>query len=156
MGARTLHRNLNELLHYVPATGIIYRIKAAGRLKAGSRVGTLGVGGYRWVRLAEGNVLEHRLIWYLMMGEWPIVQLDHRNNIRCDNRWINLRLATSQQNNINRMVSERGSKGVFTSRDKYRAQIGRMYLGIFGTKFEAQLAYNNKAIELFGEYARLP
>lgn len=74
----------------------------------------------------------------------------------------NCRFVTLQQSNFNRgkkltRVSE--YKGVYPSPKKWYSRITKegkdYYLGIFTTKEEAALAYNEKAKELFGEFACL-
>lgn len=91
------------------------------------------------------------------------VFVDHCNRDKLDNRRINLRICTKQQNNMNK-ITEYGSskyKGVGFKKDinKWRAyiQIDRkfIHLGYFRTETECALAYNKKATELFGEFACL-
>jgi hypothetical protein len=51
-----------------------------------------------------------------------------------------------------------GYKGVSRSRNRWESYITfnnkKKHIGQFDTKEEAALAYNNMALELFGEYAR--
>ena len=88
--------------------------------------------------------------------------IDHKNRDKTDNRKTNLRIATNQQNNINRGTprnSTTGVKGVSKSKngEKYVAQIGKdgrvIYIGTYDTIEEARQARNKKEIELFGEFA---
>lgn len=81
-----------------------------------------------------------------------------------DNTLGNLRLCKKQQNEFNTKVrsdNTTGYKGVSfsKSKNKYRSYINKdghyYHLGYFNTKEEAALTYNQKAISLFGEYARL-
>jgi hypothetical protein len=83
-----------------------------------------------------------------MTGEWPHEDMDHRNGVRDDNRWVNLREATSAENHQNRAVrSNSGLMGVSWKANckKFEASImsrGRqMYLGQFDDKHEAHAAY---------------
>jgi hypothetical protein len=113
--------------------------------------------------IAEEKVLMHRLIMNAPKG----LQVDHRNNVGIDNRRSNLRLCNQTNNQANRFLdkdSTSGYKGVTLKKDKMRnkpwfAQInheGRHYsIGYFFTKEEAAKAYNAKAKELFGDFARL-
>lgn len=76
----------------------------------------------------------------------------------------NLRVVTPSQNMANRRLNrdnKSGYKGVSwkTSDKKWRACIGfqrsKIHLGLFTDKHEAARAYNAKALELFGQYARI-
>ena len=91
-------------------------------------------------------------------------QVDHINGNTLDNRKENLRLCTNQQNQWNSKRNKNntsGYKGVsYRKKHKvYRATINyndkQIYLGTYKTKEQAALAYNKKAIELYGEYAYL-
>lgn len=99
-----------------------------------------------------------------LMGNSNGLFVDHINWDRSDNRRANLRWATKSQNAINSglsKVNKTGFKGVsfHKLRKKYRARIkfnGReIHLGLFVSPEEAAKAYNQKATELFGEYAFL-
>ena len=90
--------------------------------------------------------------------------VDHINRIGLDNRKENLRIATRSQNQQNRRSRRNTSsqyKGVsWTKRDKrWQAKIGHkrkvICLGDFTCEHQAALAYNEKATELWGEYALL-
>jgi HNH endonuclease/AP2 domain len=90
--------------------------------------------------------------------------VDHINNDPRDNRVVNLRWCTHQQNSRNRRKtkSETTSKFKGVTYDKqskvWRVQIKcgkNIYLGCFKTEEEAGRVYNQKALELFGEFAKL-
>jgi hypothetical protein len=90
-------------------------------------------------------------------------EIDHRNTIRSDNRWKNLRAVTRTQNNANlpRLKSNTsGFKGVYfcqnTSRWRARVHMHNkmMCLGRFDTPEEAHAAYAVAAKKYFGEFAR--
>jgi len=90
------------------------------------------------------------------------LEVDHKDGNGLNNQKDNLRLCTRQQNAQNvKKKDGRDYKGVSTTRNpnKFRAYIKkdkRFYsLGYYNTRLEAALAYNKKAIELFGEYANL-
>lgn len=111
-------------------------------------------------RVAKSNptVYMHRLIMKCPKGEY----VDHINGNGLDNRKINLRICSNAENSRNRTSKNpSGYKGVFyvESSKKWLAKITFNYksiwLGRFKTKNEAALAYNNKAIELFGKFAKL-
>jgi hypothetical protein len=104
----------------------------------------------------------HRIIFYLQNNLDPnCYQVDHKIH---DDNTGELRLATHQQNHFNRrscIGSSSKHKGIsWHIKDKrWEARIGfngqNIYIGKYLNEEEAALAYNQKAIELFGEYAFL-
>lgn len=105
-------------------------------------------------------ILERSLERSLLEGEVS----DHINGNPLDNRRVNLRLATKAQNAMNRGInanSKSGYKGVshHKSSGRWNAMIGingkQKSLGYFNTPEEAAQAYNESALELHGEFARL-
>lgn len=90
-------------------------------------------------------------------------EVDHKNGNPLDNRKVNLRLCTKQQNQFNKANQPHSSKykGVFyyQSRKKWVASIRinrkSKFLGYFHNEIDAGLAYNLAAKELFGEFAWL-
>ena len=100
----------------------------------------------------------HRVILSLEQGDSAV---DHKNGDGLDNRKTNLRLATPSQNNMNKL-GRRGStskyKGVSLcggGSKKWRARIKHDSLGRFENEVEAALAYDEKAQQIFGEFAKL-
>jgi hypothetical protein len=91
----------------------------------------------------------------------PGMDVDHINGNGLDNRRCNLRPATRSQNNMNR-AKRRGVskfKGVSPKRGKWRAYLktGKKQhnLGVFESEYDAARAYDVKAKEMFGEFARV-
>jgi len=90
--------------------------------------------------------------------------LDHINGDTLDNRACNLRAVTKSQNAMNRNTSNIG-KSKFKGVNKpdnaktWRATIAqsgkKIHIGCFATEEEAARAYDKKAKEIFGEFARL-
>ena len=89
---------------------------------------------------------------------------DHINGNGLDNRRNNLRTCTNAENLQNRPKQKNntsGFKGVFLNKltGKWEARIysrkTRTYIGLYKNKIDAANAYNEKATELFGEFARL-
>ncbi len=101
--------------------------------------------------------LMHRMIMNPPKG----MLVDHKNLYGLDNHRANLRNATHQQNCVNhgRAPGVSGFRGVTPNGDKWQAKIWdhgkRRHLGIFDDPAEAARAWDRKAIELYGEYARL-
>jgi hypothetical protein len=88
---------------------------------------------------------------------------DHRNRNTLDNRKENLRIATKQQNGRNRSkikVTQSRYKGVSLQEcnKRWLASISimkkRISIGWYDSEIEAAKAYDAKAKELFGEWAR--
>jgi hypothetical protein len=134
-----------------------------------------GLGIHKWSLGANGYAIGccyiegkkvytsmHRLI----MGVDSNHFIDHRNHNKLDNRLDNLRIATHSTNQANK-VSTGGSskyKGVqrmkrVRTADLWRARIKVhgvwFYLGNHLTERDAALAYNEAAIQYFGEFALL-
>lgn len=130
------------------------------RRLAGTEAGTIHK-NYRYVKVDQKKYAVHRVIWKLAYGNIPDdMQIDHIDGDGLNNKLDNLRLVTNQQNQLNRKVNKgRKYKGVYKSRDKFKAEImteeGRLYIGVYGTPEDAARAYNEAAKEHHGEYARL-
>jgi hypothetical protein len=85
----------------------------------------------------------------MQTGEWPANHVDHKNGVRNDNRWCNLRDVTRSVNSQNQRHAPAGSKtglfGVQVDRNKFRARIivtgTRHGLGSFESAEEAHQAY---------------
>ncbi len=106
-------------------------------------------------------VFMHREILGLKNGDKR--ESDHRNHNGLDNQQSNLRIATVQQNQANQLKT-RGKnkyKGVHQNKNyhSWQARIhglgGNGYIGSFPTEIAAAKAYDQKANELFGEFACL-
>lgn len=126
---------------------------------AGKLAGTVRVKGYFYVRIDSKRFAVHRVIWKIMTGEDPGAEVDHRNRDRSDNRWHNLREATSRENKLNRAT--RGvlqMKGVTRlPNGKYVAQATdnsrkNTHLGCFDTAEAAHEAYASFIRPLRGDF----
>ena len=129
---------------------------------------------YRW-RIAKPGKKEYRTVVGIVDGEsWMMhrylmkdqltdgVLVDHINRNPFDNRRSNLRLCNIRENSCNLKPKNRlGVKGIcFITRNKFEAKIQnadkkRLHLGVFDTMKEATDVYDEKAKELFGEFAYL-
>lgn len=164
-------QELRELLHYDPDTGIFTRIKIVApqsRIRVGDVAGSKNHDGYWRIKLGgrAGRVYgAHRLAWLYMTGKWPEVEIDHIDLDPSNNRWSNLREANRSTNIANtrrRSDNTSGFKGVYRGEGKarpWRAEISlhkkRIFIGAFETMEEAKAAYDARAIEHYGEFARL-
>lgn len=107
------------------------------------------------------QVFMHRMI----MGDTKGLYVDHMNRDPLDNRRENLRVATHSQNLVNRKFYKgKTDIGVYKNDPKkenshwyfHVSLNGKTHKGFgFKTKEEAMQARNKKAIELYGEFARL-
>jgi hypothetical protein len=119
---------MKKVLRYYPRKGVCVWLARRGKVAPGTRAGSRHWTGYRYVTVFGVAYPEHHLAWLYMSGVFPIAQVDHRNRIRDDNRWCNLRPATSKQNNENaslRRDNVSGTRGVSwdTTQRKWRAYI---------------------------------
>lgn len=159
---------IDRNITYDPHTGILF--------KKGKKYGTIAKRGtssyiqlnmfldtmYEGCRLSY-MVFGHQLAWYLAYKEWPSMFIDHIDGDGTNNKLTNLRLVTSAQNMSNQRKTKKKTssqyKGVTRRKNSYRAYVTfqrkRFNLGSYHSEIEAAKAYNAKATELFGEYARL-
>lgn len=119
--------------------------------------------GYVFVDKQINHVRKRYYLHREIMNAPNDMVVDHINGNPLDNRRPNLRICTASDNARNRRKPSNGKlskyKGVQPRMGKYEASIGRgdsyVYIGTFETEVEAAIAYNQKAIEVFGEFARL-
>lgn len=105
----------------------------------------------------------YQVAWFLHYKTWATQSIDHIDGNRKNNSVNNLRLATPFQNSANSRKTKSDTisqyKGVSKNSRKWRAYIHNDYktihLGYYETELEAALAYDVKAIELFGQFACL-
>ena len=109
----------------------------------------------------------HRYI----MNALPGTEVDHRNNDGLDNQKHNLRITTRSGNarNLPKVRYFKGHapssryRGVWRAENRWAAQISTrkdnirtvFYLGVFSDEIDAAKAYDRKAREIFGDFARL-
>lgn len=96
------HERLKEILSYDPETGIFrWKLKISKKNNIGDIAGSLGIKGYIKICIASKYYRANRLAWFYMTGEWPKNIVDHKNRIRNDDRWINIRDFTHKENSSN-------------------------------------------------------
>jgi hypothetical protein len=104
------------------------------------------------------NVFMHRLILKTPKGLF----VDHRDRNGLNNQKDNLRNCTNQQNMQNRKISYKnkyGYKGIqLVKSGRWIAHISvngtNQHIGTYDTPEQAARAYDNKAVEIYGEFAR--
>lgn len=132
------------------------------RLLKGRLFGLYGHGNHFYARVGIENhwIPIHKLVCPSPKGYYT----DHINGNQFDNRRQNLRVCDPSQNAANRgrpkhtdYIHTSKYKGVHkkSANRGWSAAVKRIHLGTFKTEIEAAQAYNQKAKELFGEYARL-
>lgn len=137
------------------------RMKIFNTKFSGKVAGNLGCHGYLGIRFTDyGLIPNHRIAFCIHHGYIPTM-IDHVNGNKADNRIVNLRPATSSQNNMNR-VSSRNRSGVigvsFDSRTQtWRAQITinktPQNIGRFKNMIDATAARKNAEMHHHGEFA---
>jgi hypothetical protein len=145
---------LKQILSYDPETGDWMWL--AGR-REGFVAGSTTIEGYRYINIGGKKYRASRLAYLYMTGKWPEHEVDHKNRIRNDERWVNLREATHQQNCINRKskthslprgVNKRGV--LFEASCKIKGK--RHYLGLYSTPERAHEAYKEFRMKNHGDY----
>mgnify|MGYP001564016014 CR=1 FL=1 len=119
-----------------------------------------GVLGYaRMMERVDGKkvyTFMHRLVLKAKKG----TRVDHKNGDTLDNRKINLRFCTHAENLANvkrRKTSSAPYKGIQKRKSKkpmWAAFLKKEYLGQFPTPELAALAYDKRAKEVYGEFAK--
>jgi len=141
---------LREVLSYDPETGEFTRAITLRKWKSGQRAGSLNkVTGYIYIMVDGYSSTGHRLAWLYMTGNWPIGSIDHKDGVRSNNRFANLRDVQHLVNMQNRQRAQTDNKlgilGVTHRRGRYRATLKHLgksiYLGDYKTAEEAHAAY---------------
>lgn len=125
---------------------------------------------WKWLYITSGYAVRRHMVnkrqratsmHRLIMGFPDIMEVDHINGNKLDNRRCNLRLATTSQNQQNRTVTPHTSifKGVTRSKWGWKSTImvrGKsVHLGYHATQRIAADVYNLAAIRYFGEFCHL-
>lgn len=153
---------LREVIIYNPDTGEFrWRISRPG-CSAGRLAGTIKPEGYRQIEIDGRLYRGARLAVLYMTGEWPPAGklVDHRNGVRDNDRWKNLRIATYSQNARNRRATTAsGRVGVYPAKGgRWTAAIwldGRnRNLGTHESMSAAAAVREAAERRYFGDYSR--
>lgn len=152
---------LRQYFHYEITSGRLFRI-GYSKHRGVSHATTIREivpntpHGYGIVRFKGQLYKAHRIIWVLVTGADPgNMEIDHIDRNTRNNAWHNLRLATSEQQALNRKVrrdSTTGLRGVINTGKGYQAKIQRKgiraHLGTFASAEAASFAYREAASNL--------
>ena len=163
---------VKELLHYEPATGVFVWKKRGPHLFANEAdmrkwnnkwadkpAGSISSGLRVDVSVLKRNVRAHRLAFVYMTGSAPAL-IDHIDGNPFNNAFENLRAADRGQNKANsKPAKQRRFKGVYARPNgTYDAAIRyankTQHLGNFRNPEDAASAYDAKAIEVHGAFAK--
>jgi hypothetical protein len=125
---------LKEVLNYNHCTG---EFSPRNGVHRGRSIGSLDQG---YIRITVDNraYRAHRLAFLYMMGSFPEGLIDHKNGLRSDNKWLNLRECTHTQNRLNvKRQKKTGYKNVHWDKK---------------TKCWLVKLQKNKRVEYFGYY----
>lgn len=168
-----VHLRILHAVHSLPVRNVVWRF--ADRLEV-----AVGDGRRFIVDLDAADLIEKHVWWApkgyactkvegktvplhrMLMNPPALLYVDHANGNTLDNRRQNLRICTHAENTRNAKPNSRnttGSKGVRRMKNgRYRARIAhngaRIALGCYKTLYAAAVAYDAKALELHGKYAR--
>jgi hypothetical protein len=124
---------LKELLDYSPETGEFRWQASRGGVRAGDLAGCADRLGYLRITIDGRRHSAARLAFLWMVGAFPVDEVDHRNQVKSDNRWSNLRNATRAQNQANkgytRLINTELPKGVHRTGSKFGARLHPSWLG---------------------------
>lgn len=157
---------IEKLYEYDPETGVC-KNKVTGNYPEPKKVDGEIVNSYLSLTFSLPNstvkvtMAVQRIAWLIMTGSFPPdgLHIDHKNQIKHDNRWSNLRLLTHSDNLMNRdkARSDNSSTGIIgvslTKQGKYHAYIHinkkRVNIGFFDTVEEATEARRLKKLEVY-------
>lgn len=156
---------LHEFLNYDEHTGLLYwkardakyfvspkyatswNSKHAGKIAGSKFKYPNSPNEYIRVRIFKQNFRAHRLIWWMMTGSQPDF-IDHENHNGLDNRWVNLKDVSQQENQKNMTLyktNTSGKAGVRKHKNGWVATIGKgTYLG-YSKTFEGAVEIREKA-----------
>ena len=77
---------------------------------------SLSKAGYYVGSILDRQYKAQRIIWLYMTGEWPEDEVDHIDHNKRNNRWVNLREASTKENGKNKsklVTNTSGQTGVY-------------------------------------------
>jgi len=94
---------LRDILWYDPETGVFIWLRPPKHNSKllGKPAGNTRPDGYTTIRINGEAYYAHRLAFLYMTGQWPEPETDHIDRNPFNDRWSNLREATSSLNKYN-------------------------------------------------------
>lgn len=132
-------KQLKEILHYNPETGVFIRKSTK------NKAGYISKAGYVIIYVLGKQYRAHRLAWLYMHNKHPN-KIDHKDHNGENNKINNLRNTDNLGNSRNLSISKANKSGVvgvgfYKRTGLWRAQINinnkSKHLGYFNDKFEA-------------------
>lgn len=117
--------------------------------RAGNKSMRASGGPQRFISINGKSYQEHRIIWVIVTGESPPIQIDHLDRDASNNSWDNLSSSDSSKNMLNKSIykcNTSGATGVYWhKRDrKWEARCrvgGHLFnIGRFDNRLDAELA----------------
>lgn len=164
MGDEITPETIKRLFRYDQYTGALYwEASTNRRIRKGARAGVANQCGRWYVGVRGQQLVLARVVWCWMTGAWPDMEIDHVDGDCGNDRWANLRQATSSENKHNRRVrsdSHCQLKGVARTRHgnwvaRIQARGVHYWLGTFDSSCDAHEAYKIAAKRLHGRFARV-
>lgn len=147
---RVTRERLIELLDYDFDTGLFTHKATRPGVRGGRVAGSASGNGHIKIIVDGRHCHAHNLAWLVVTGEWPIGELDHRNGVKSDNSWGNLRDGTHAENMQNKAKYRNNTTGYtgvtfHKATGRFAASIrlnGKTnHLGLFDDPAEAGAAY---------------
>jgi HNH endonuclease len=83
---------LRDVLAFEKSTGLFrWRERTSNRINVGDVAGSRRSDGFRKIVVDGRSYLSNRLAFLAVTGRWPERAVTHRNGIRSDTRWRNIR-----------------------------------------------------------------
>lgn len=149
-------KKLKKILNYNSETGIFTnKTTRSNRAIKNSIAGNIQKDGYVRIRINRKNYYAHRLAWLFVYGDMPTGHIDHINHNKADNRMINIRESTHQENCKNQSKRSDNTSGVVgvswnKKRNRWEARIKidgtNKFLGYFVNFHKAVNARKNHEV----------
>ena len=127
-GIMITQKRLKQLVKYNKRTGLFTNKVDRMGSKKGKVLGYLNTRGYVTFKIDGIQYKAHRLAWLYIKGRLPTGVIDHKNHIKNDNRFKNLRDVTNEENSHNLSIYSNNTSGTTgisfdNSRNKWKVSI---------------------------------